>query len=98
MDREDDEHLILYEDGVPIGLLKYRPPVGGRCHLLYILVRTKGVRHGPRLLDEFLRRLSDVRPGWVVECEIESEEPERVRHLLVSRGFRQAGMQWERTV
>ena len=43
LDREDDEHLLLYEHNLPIGILKYRPPFGDRCHLLYILVETAGV-------------------------------------------------------
>lgn len=96
LDRPDDEHLVLREQETLVGLLKHGPAQGGRCHLLYVLARNEGKGYGGRLLDEFLATLAKSHPGWIVECEIQSKDPERVRRLLESRGFHEVKVGWER--
>ena len=95
LDRFDDEHIILIEGGAPVGFVKYCPPFGGRCHLLYILVRVEGQRRGPVLLDEFLSGMKQAHSDMVVECEILSTNPLKVERILKSRGFQQVGADWE---
>lgn len=99
LDRPDDNHLLMYDQtGAPVAVLKCRPPAFGRCHLLYVLAKTIGRGDGPRLLAEFLDRLSRRHPGCVVECEIQSADPARVERMLRDSGFATVGTGWERTV
>src|SRR5262249_37447107 len=85
----------LLEDQRPVAFVKFRLEPGA-YHLCYAFTdsRHRDQGHAGAVIDKFLSSAVATHPDFEVVAEIKSENPEVIEHLLKSRGFRKAGLQW----